>query len=632
MHSKTEEARQAMRARAFIATSLCVLLGAMTIGVAGAMAFREGIEQTGGGEKTPAWLLTDKAPSPEGKVEGACGVALSPLSGGIYVSDYYHRAVDVFSPGGVYAGSIKLAGGDPPVGKSNELNAVCGLAFDSSGRLYANELHKRVMVLSGEQVVDSGNSTGVAVDGADNVYVDDRTYVAFYEAPVTPGEAPAAKIGLGTLGEGYGVAVDPIGKRVYVPDAASDSIKVYEPAVSLVNPVEAIETPEPPPGQVDSLADAAITVDGSVGEGSGHLLVVEDLKLGAEDPEAAIYEFDAKGKYLNTLQRGSYTVLGRVLEGPIFGEPSAIVVDPENGELLVTTGNSEGSNVFKYGPFEPFAPPALAAPSSVPVAPATAGSAGAHSGAGAAAPASAPRRGGSESVVVRRGPVQVSFGGRLTPHSLPRHGTAPVGIVVDARITGTKGGAPPQLRRIAIAINRNGQLSAEGLPVCRESQIQPSTTSGARAACGEALVGEGHFAANVKLPEQSPFPSSGKVLAFNGRLHGRPAILAQIYGTQPAPTSYVLPFSIRSSHGTYGTVLEASLPQATGDWGYVTGLKMNLRRSFRYHGKRHSYLSAGCPAPAGFPSAVFPLARTRFAFAGDLNVTSILNRTCTAKG
>jgi hypothetical protein len=207
-----------------------------------------------------------------------------------------------------------------------------------------------------------------------------------------------------------------------------------------------------------------------------------------------------------------------------------------------------------------------------------------------------------------------------------------VGIAVDTRITGTAGDSPPQLRRITIAINRNGQLSSAGLPVCRENQIQPSTTAGARAACGSALVGEGHFAANVKLPEQSPFPSSGKVLAFNGRLHGKPAILAHIYGTQPAPTSYVLPFAIRDSHGTYGTVLAASLPQATGEWGYVTGLKMTLRRSFRYHGRRHSYLSAGCPAPAGFPGAVFPLARTRFAFAGDLTVTSVLNRSCTATG
>jgi hypothetical protein len=233
--------------------------------------------------------------------------------------------------------------------------------------------------------------------------------------------------------------------------------------------------------------------------------------------------------------------------------------------------------------------------------------------------------------VQKRG-VRVRFDGKLTPRALPRHGVAPVGIAVDAEIAATAGTAPPQLRKIAIAINRNGHFDSKGLPVCRLHEIQPSTTANALAACRGSLVGEGHFSANVKLPEQSPFPSAGKVLAFNGRLHGKPAILAHIYGTQPAPTSTVLPFLINGSRGTYGTILEALLPQATGEWGYVTGLKMTLRRHFAYRGKGRSYLSAGCPAPAGFPSAAFPLARTSFDFAGGLTLVSILNRSCRAKG
>ena len=64
----------------------------------------------------------------------------------------------------------------------------------------------------------------------------------------------------------------------------------------------------------------------------------------------------------------------------------------------------------------------------------------------------------------------------------------------------------------------------------------------------------------------------------------------------------------------------------------MTGLSMTLRRSFRFRGTRHSYLSAGCPAPAGFHGAVFPLARTSFAFAGHRTLTSVLNRTCKVSG
>ncbi len=157
---------------------------------------------------------------------------------------------------------------------------------------------------------------------------------------------------------------------------------------------------------------------------------------------------------------------------------------------------------------------------------------------GAPAPRLLPRRGlepggASASVVVQRGGCGSSFDGKLTPHALPRHGTAPVGIAVDARIARTGGGdaaaaaADRDRDQPQRAFQRRGPA---GLPDRRD--IQPSTTAGARAACGGSLVGEGHFSANVKLPQQSPFPSSGKVLAFNGRLHGKPAILAHIYGTR----------------------------------------------------------------------------------------------------
>lgn len=233
---------------------------------------------------------------------------------------------------------------------------------------------------------------------------------------------------------------------------------------------------------------------------------------------------------------------------------------------------------------------------------------------------------------VQEGNLRVAFDAQLLPHALPREREAPVTVQLAGAIRTTDGSTPPQLRQISIAINRNGRFDTRGLPVCRLHDIQPSTTVNALAACRGSVVGEGRFSANVKLPEQSPFPSAGKVIAFNGRLHGRPAILAHIYGTQPAPTSTVLPFLINDSRGTYGTVLEASLPRATGDWGYVTGLKMTLRRHFAYRGKGRSYLSAGCPAPAGFRRAAFPLARTSFDFAGGLTLVSTLNRSCRARG
>jgi hypothetical protein len=231
--------------------------------------------------------------------------------------------------------------------------------------------------------------------------------------------------------------------------------------------------------------------------------------------------------------------------------------------------------------------------------------------------------------LAQKGPLRVSVSGKIAPKSLPRNGGAPVAVSFGGQIGTTQPEGPPQLRRITVEINRHGHLSGQGLPLCRERQIQPGTTEHALEACAPSLVGEGLFAANVKFPTQSPFPSQGKILAFNGRFDGKPAILAHIYGKKPLPISYVLPFVIHHREGTFGTLLEAFLPRATGNWGFVTGVEMTLQRRFAFQGTRRSYLTASCPAPAGFRSAFFPLARTSFSFAGDVTLTSLLTRRCT---
>lgn len=228
--------------------------------------------------------------------------------------------------------------------------------------------------------------------------------------------------------------------------------------------------------------------------------------------------------------------------------------------------------------------------------------------------------------------VRVSVSGKLRPTVLPRHGTAPIQIRLKGEIGLIGPGALPKLTRLTIELNRNGHLDTRGLPSCRIGDIRPSTTRNALAKCGPALVGEGSFSANVKLPEQSPFPSDGKVLAFNGRYQGRPAILAHIYGTKPVPTSYVLPFTIGRASGAFGTMLTTSFPEATGEWGYVTGLEMNLHRRFVYRGRTRGYLSAGCPAPKGLTLVPFPLARTSFEFDSGLTISTTLTRACRVRG
>lgn len=567
-------------------------------------------------------ILETKPPlgPPQGQIESACGLAFS-ATGQLYVSDYYHRVVDSFNRVGSfkYSSQTALPGG-PIVGLgSNSLDGVCGLAADSSGRLYANEWHEGVRrLLPSALVIDDGHeSTGVAVDPVSgDVYVDDRTYVAVYEASGAPVEVAGQplRVGVGSLEDAYGLAV--AGGRVYVPDAGSDTIKVFEPAGNPAVPVLTISH------DFVSLVDAAIAVDPS----NGHLVVADDAQPGFEHPQAALHEFDSSGTYLGQLDCG-----------PVDAGPSGLAFD-SSGNLYVTNGNSEGANVFEYGAYTSAAVPT---PGCAAVTIAGGRDSGASAGAsrtavaagGAAGPdaGAVPEPVAGASEVVQHGHVRVSFDAALAPRRLPRRGSAGVQLSLAAKFAAVGGGEVPQLRHISIAFNRSGHLDPAALPACELSDIQPATTAAARAACGSSLVGQGSFSADVRLPQQSPFPAQGKVLAFNGRYLGRPAILAHVYGTSPIPTSYTLPFEISSSKGTYGTMLIASLPEVTGNAAAITGLTLTLGRSSSSGGRRRSYVSAGCPAPAGFSGAVFPLARASFGFPGR-TLHSTLTRSCRAAG
>jgi hypothetical protein len=233
--------------------------------------------------------------------------------------------------------------------------------------------------------------------------------------------------------------------------------------------------------------------------------------------------------------------------------------------------------------------------------------------------------------VSEKGVVRVNFQGAIKPHKLPRTHQAPVTVSVSTHISTTEPVEPPELLRISLAINRNGTIDYKGLPKCHVGDIQPATNVDALKACHSSLVGTGYFSANVILPEQSPFPSQGKIYAFNGYVLGHPVIFAHIYGTKPLPTSFVLPFVVRHSTGKFATTLVAYLPKVKANWGFITGISLKLNRTFRYKGRTHHYLTASCPTPKGVHVAGFPFAKAEFVFIGT-TVESTLNRSCTATG
>jgi hypothetical protein len=234
--------------------------------------------------------------------------------------------------------------------------------------------------------------------------------------------------------------------------------------------------------------------------------------------------------------------------------------------------------------------------------------------------------------VVREGDVIVAFDGGITPRALPRTGVAPVAVTIDTSFRSAEGAdPPPQVRTISIGINRRGKIFDRGLPTCRVRRIQPATITAAKRICGGAIVGRGHVQVRVHLENQPPFTFRGAMLVFHAkRSGGERRLLAQVYGIKP-PSAFVLTFRIVREPGEFGNVIKTSLPRSASEWAYLTEFDMKLRRIYTYKGEKHSYVSAGCAAPAGFPGAVYAFAQARFGFAGGQNVTSTLVRDCTVR-
>jgi hypothetical protein len=234
--------------------------------------------------------------------------------------------------------------------------------------------------------------------------------------------------------------------------------------------------------------------------------------------------------------------------------------------------------------------------------------------------------------VVQEGNLRISIATRLSPYKLPRVGSAPIKAFIAGHVFTANGQTPPQLQQMDIEVNRHGHIDTEGLATCSLSKIKATSTEKAIGACGEALVGSGHFWASVVFNEEArPYHTTGRLLAFNGRQAGKPALFIHIYTTQPFPSAFVVVFTIKTiDDGPYGTELSASLPQALGDWGFVNRIKMNIGRDYTYEGRRRGYFEASCPAPAGAGTASFPLALANFSFE-ETQLSSTVTKSCGVK-
>jgi hypothetical protein len=238
---------------------------------------------------------------------------------------------------------------------------------------------------------------------------------------------------------------------------------------------------------------------------------------------------------------------------------------------------------------------------------------------------------GASAEVVREGTLQVSFNGGISPQKLPRDELAPVTVLMSGKITTTDRSTPPKLEKIVLAINKEGVIDDKGLPTCSVAKLNSLSSAQAKKTCSGAQIGHGNVTSRVSLPGQGAFASTGELLAFNGKLHGKPAVLAQVASKAPLPLTYVIPFEVEKSGGSFGTTLVGTLPPIASEYGYISAFSLALSRKYTFKGEQHSYASASCPAPKGFPGASFPFAKAEYQFAEGISMHSTLVRECKVK-
>lgn len=230
------------------------------------------------------------------------------------------------------------------------------------------------------------------------------------------------------------------------------------------------------------------------------------------------------------------------------------------------------------------------------------------------------------------GNLFITFKGGISPKALPRAEAAPIAVSMAGKVRTLSGEKPPALRNVTIALNRAGVLDTQGLPTCTKGRLEGSSSAQALASCSDALVGTGRYRARTTYPESPSEATVGKILAFNATLHGRQAILGQVYSVKPVRSTSVIEFAIRHPAGTFGTVLSGRVPSALTKFSYLKRISLRLHRTYRYGGRSHSYLSAPCSAPKGLSKASFPFVKASLSFADGRTLAATLTRTCTVRG
>lgn len=263
----------------------------------------------------------DGGPAIQAQLWGPSGLALD-AAGDLLIADTYNNRIRKISPGGVIttvAGTGEPGySGDGGLATEARLKGVSGLAADAAGNLYiADRLNGRIRKVSPGGIIttvagggtdpslDAGLATsaflnyptGLAVDGAGNLFIADATgapYVPYNRVrKVSPDGIITTVAGGGTnssLDGGPAALAELYGPTAVAVDAAGSLFIVDGPRLRKVSPDGIITTVAGVNTQLRSLLDVAV-------DSSGNLLLADGPRVSQVSPNGIITIIAGNGSY-----------------------------------------------------------------------------------------------------------------------------------------------------------------------------------------------------------------------------------------------------------------------------------------------------------------------------------------------
>jgi hypothetical protein len=234
------------------------------------------------------------------------------------------------------------------------------------------------------------------------------------------------------------------------------------------------------------------------------------------------------------------------------------------------------------------------------------------------------------------GHLILKVGGGVVPKELPKHEMAPVTVKLQGQISTENGTQPSALREAMIDFDKNGAVTATGLPACGRRQLETRNTQAVRQACRKSIVGSG--TADVEIASSQQLISLSLTL-FNGNggvKDGTTTLFIRSSIATPMPMPIIATVKLKKIHtGRYGLQAVTKIPPIAEGSGSLLDFSLEVKRLFTYKGTKESYAMARCfdgHLNADILSAIFKNEAKIPGVAPTTTLKGTLTRPCASKG